>query len=70
MLNLVGDTAGVALDLLEDVRGKMTADSRLHVVAGGDHSLVVAKTQLKAQQRSQAEVDAEIGEAVSAFLRR
>jgi uncharacterized protein len=57
------------LDLLEDVRKKMTAVSGLHVVAGGDHSLVVSKTELKAQGRSQPEVDAGIGEAVSSFLR-
>ena len=57
------------LDLLEDVRKKMTAVSSLHVIAGGDHSLIVSKTELKAQGRSQPEVDAEIGEAVSTFLR-
>ena len=57
------------LDLLEGVRKKMTAVSSLHVIAGGDHSLIVYKTELKAQGRSQPEVDAEIGEAVSTFLR-
>jgi predicted alpha/beta-hydrolase family hydrolase len=56
------------LDLLEDVRGKMTAPSRLHVVAGGDHSLLVSKTQLRAQGLSQPEVDLEIVEAVKIFL--
>jgi len=57
------------LDLLEDVRRKMTAPSQLHVVTGGDHSLVVSKTQLKATGLSQHDVDVRIGEAVDIFLR-
>ena len=57
------------LDLLDDVRKKMTAPSHLHVVAGGDHSLVVSKTELKASGLSQADVDHRIGDAVAAFLR-
>ena len=56
------------LDLLESVRKKMTAPSRLHVVSGGDHSLVVSKTELKAKGLSQPEVDLRIAEAVAAFL--
>src|SRR6266699_2030365 len=36
------------LDLLENVRAKMKAAHFLHVVEGGDHSLVVAKRQLQA----------------------
>ncbi len=46
----------------------MSAPSRLHVVDGGDHSLIVSKTQLKASGLSQADVDQAIGEAVAAFL--
>ena len=57
------------LDLLESVRKRMTAPSQLHVVPGGDHSLVVSKTELKASGLSQREVDLGIGEAVAAFLR-
>ena len=57
------------LDLLEAVRAKMTAPSHLHVVEGGDHSLVVSKTQLKASGLSQRDVDMQIGEAVAAFVR-
>jgi predicted alpha/beta-hydrolase family hydrolase len=56
------------LDLLDDVRKKMTAPSQLHVVSGGDHSLVVSKTELKASGLSQADVDNRIGEAVADFL--
>lgn len=56
------------LDLLDEARGKMSAPSRLHVVEGGDHSLLVAKTALKAQGLTQADVDAGIGEAVRAFV--
>lgn len=37
------------LDLLEEVRTKMTVPSSIHVVTGGDHSLLVSKTELKAQ---------------------
>jgi predicted alpha/beta-hydrolase family hydrolase len=57
------------LDLLEGVRKRMTAPSQLHVVPGGDHSLIVSKTQLKASGLSQREVDIGIGEAVAAFVR-
>jgi hypothetical protein len=57
------------LDLLEAVRSKMTAPSRLHVVAGGDHSLVAAKGELKASGLTQADVDHAIADAVAAFLR-
>jgi predicted alpha/beta-hydrolase family hydrolase len=57
------------LDLLEDVRGKMTAPSHLHIVSGGDHSLVASKTELKATGLSQSDVDLKIREAVAVFLR-
>ncbi len=57
------------LDLLADVRKKMIAPSQLHVVSGGDHSLVVSKAELKARGLSQAGVDLQIGKAVAAFLR-
>ena len=58
------------LDLLEDVRGNMKASSYLHVVAGGDHSLIVSKTELRAQSHTQADVDAKIAHAVQDFLAR
>lgn len=56
------------LDLLEDVRKKMTAPSHVRVVLGGDHSLVVSKAELQAGGLSQIEVDRGIGDAVSAFV--
>jgi uncharacterized protein len=58
------------LDLLESVRQRMEASNFLHVVAGGDHSLVVSKTELKARGIGQEQVDGEIREAVADFLRR
>ena len=56
------------LDLLEDVRKKMTAPSYLHVVPGGDHSLIVSKTEIKASGISQDDVDHQMGETVQSFL--
>ena len=38
------------LDLLDDVRKRMTAPSMLHVVDGGDHSLMVSKTAPQGSQ--------------------
>jgi hypothetical protein len=48
------------LDLLENSRKKMTAPSHLQVVAGGDHSLLVSKTELKARGSTQELVDPRI----------
>jgi predicted alpha/beta-hydrolase family hydrolase len=58
------------LDLLAEVRKKMKAPSALHVVEGGDHSLLVTKTQLKADKETQDDVDARIAEAVRTFVSR
>jgi len=57
------------LDLLAGVRSRMTAPSHLHSVAGGDHSLVASKAQLKTSGLSQRDVDLQIGDAVAAFVR-
>jgi uncharacterized protein len=57
------------LDLLEDVRKRMQAPSTLHVVEGGDHSLIVPKTALKALGSSQDEVDDSMLTAITRFLR-
>ena len=46
------------LDLLDEVRQRMTAPSRLHVVTTGDHSLQVTKTHTKQTGRSQDDEDA------------
>ena len=56
------------LDLLEGVRKRMRAPSTLHVVDGADHSLLVAKTTLKALGSTQEEADDQILAAISRFL--
>lgn len=56
------------LDLLEDVRRRMSAPNALHVVEGGDHSLIVSKTELKTRGVSQETIDAGVGAAISKFL--
>lgn len=48
------------LDLLEGVREQMKAPNQLHLVEGGDHSLVVTKGQLKAAGETQDHVDERI----------
>ncbi|HEX4631837.1 MAG TPA: alpha/beta family hydrolase [Chthoniobacterales bacterium] len=58
------------LDLLEKVRLDMTAQNSLHVVEGGDHSLIVAKKQLKAANESQDEVDHRVLAVIEKFVRR
>ena len=58
------------LDLLEKVRREMTAANELHVVEGGDHSLAVTKSQLRAAGETQAEVDGRILQAIRDFLNR
>jgi predicted alpha/beta-hydrolase family hydrolase len=58
------------LDLLEGVRERMSAANDLHVVEGGDHSLLVSKTGLKARGASQQQVDEGIRQAIADFLAR
>ena len=57
------------LDLLAEVRARMSAPQTLHVVEGGDHSLGVTKTQLKVAGETQEEVDRRIAEAIAGFVR-
>ena len=57
------------LALLEEIRKEMTADNRLHVVEGGDHSLVVAKKTLRDSGENQEEVDARISATIAEFAR-
>jgi uncharacterized protein len=47
----------------------MTAPSHLHVVEGGDHSLLVSKTELKARGITQDQVDHQILTAIGGFIR-
>jgi predicted alpha/beta-hydrolase family hydrolase len=56
------------LDLLEGVRAEMKTPNFLHVVEGGDHSLMVAKRQLAAAGETQEEVDQQILEAIAQFV--
>ena len=58
------------LELLEKVRTEMTAPNLIHIVESGDHSLLVAKRQLVATGKTQDEVDQQIQEAISAFVRQ
>jgi hypothetical protein len=51
------------------VRAEMKAPTTLHVVEGGDHSLLVSKRRLQERQETQTDVDRQILEAISAFLR-
>jgi uncharacterized protein len=57
------------LPVLAEVRGRMTAPSHLHVVEGGDHSLLVSKTELKARGVTQDQVDQQILAAIGGFVR-
>lgn len=54
------------LDLLEPVRAKMTAPNFLHVVEGGDHSLLVRKKDLV--NETQENVDLRIQAAIRDFV--
>jgi uncharacterized protein len=56
------------IDLLSDVRPHMHAPSVLHLVDGGDHSLLLRKTDLVRQGRTQEQVDAEILAVASSFI--
>ncbi len=54
------------LDLLENVRSQMIAPNSLHVVEGGDHSLLVRKKDLT--NESQDDIDQRIAKAISDFV--
>jgi uncharacterized protein len=57
------------LDLLEDVRRRMTAPTALHLVEGGDHSLQVTRTALKQAGLTQETIDLQILRAIDDFIR-
>jgi predicted alpha/beta-hydrolase family hydrolase len=57
------------LDLLESVRREMKAPSSIHIVEGGDHSLLVTKRQLAGRGQTQEEVDQRILGVISEFVR-
>jgi len=56
------------LDLLERARAEMKAQTVLHVVEGGDHSLRVPKRQLQAMGKTQKDIDQRIFEAIAGFV--
>jgi predicted alpha/beta-hydrolase family hydrolase len=56
------------LDLLERVRAEMKARNVLHVVEGGDHSLIVPKRQLQAKGETQEDVDQRILNQIAQFV--
>ena len=56
------------LDLLETVRSEMSAPNFLHVVEGGDHSLLLRKKDLA--NKTQNDVDQRIAKAISDFVVR
>lgn len=58
------------LELLESVRKEMKAPNFLHVVEGGDHSLLVTKTQLKTAGETQEQVDERVLAAIAQFVGR
>jgi predicted alpha/beta-hydrolase family hydrolase len=56
------------LDLLAQVRELMQAPNELYVVQGGDHSLLVAKSQLKAAAETQEMVDLRVLHEIRDFV--
>jgi predicted alpha/beta-hydrolase family hydrolase len=56
------------LELLNNVRREMKAENFLHVVEGGDHSLLVGQRQLQATKQTQEEVDQRVLDAIAKFL--
>lgn len=56
------------LDLLAEVRSRMTAPSALHVVESGDHSLQVTKTHARQTGRTQADEDADALAVIADFV--
>jgi predicted alpha/beta-hydrolase family hydrolase len=57
------------LDALDEVISGLPKRPRVYVVDGGDHSLDVGTTALKASGRTQDAVDAAIHKAIRGFLR-
>ena len=56
------------LDLLEPLRAEMKARNVLHVVEGGDHSLIVPKRQLQVKGETQEDVDQRILNQIAQFV--
>ena len=56
------------LDLLERVRAEMKTRNILHVVEGGDHSLIVPRRQLQEKGETQEDVDQGILSRIAQFV--
>jgi predicted alpha/beta-hydrolase family hydrolase len=56
------------LDVLARVRAEMRAINELHVVEGGDHSLLVTKNQLKMSGETQDSVEMRILQVIRQFV--
>lgn len=56
------------LELLEPLRQELKTKTDLHVVDGGDHSLLVGKRQLRARGLNQDAVDAGIAAHIANFV--
>lgn len=56
------------LDILERVRAEMRAVNKLYVVEGGDHSLLVTKSQLKVSGETQDTVDDRVLQSIRYFV--
>jgi predicted alpha/beta-hydrolase family hydrolase len=56
------------LEILERVRAEMKAPNTVHVVADGDHSLLVTKRELRAASETQEDVDQRIIQAIARFI--
>ncbi len=56
------------LELLESVRTQMRAANQLHVVEGGDHSLLVTKSRLRAETKRRRRSISESSERSSGLL--
>ena len=56
------------LDMLAPIRQEMPAHNELYIVEGGDHSLLVTKSQLKKSGETQDAVDYRILQAIRQFV--
>ncbi|MGB7793967.1 MAG: alpha/beta family hydrolase [Terrimicrobiaceae bacterium] len=56
------------LDLLQQVRDKLSARNELYVVEGGNHSLIVTKRDLRDKGQTQEDVDGRILAKISRFV--
>jgi uncharacterized protein len=56
------------LDILERVRAEMRAVNKLYLVEGGDHSLLVTKSQLKVSGETQDTVDDRVLQSIRYFV--